>query len=163
MKMLKLLASLGLLILIMVVHGCASVGSPQAGSCFLCDVWIPDDNNTGGRVLAIRGKHSMAQVNTLASENCRTKGANGANLSSPVDFGSSIRNINVYNFTCYIDSPSAVEAQNPSIKPQSVASPFEGTSKTDSKSVDSAKKDCRELGFKPGTKDFGNCVLKLLE
>ena len=28
--------------------------------------------------------------------------------------------------------------------------------------IDAAKKECKDLGFKPGTENFGECVLKLL-
>jgi hypothetical protein len=67
--------------------------------------------------------------------------------------------VNSYFFTCATVYSQPAEEPKQQVTEQ--INPKESKKPQDAK--DAAKRNCSELGFKPGTKDFGNCVLKLIE
>lgn len=157
----KLLSKLiQIVILLSLLGGCAvvmdeesTVGSPTGGKCSMCTVYIKTQNDNGG-VVSTDSKWDVgvARARKLAERNCEIRG-----LGSLTNFylrdGDWDWN---YVYKCSVSTPVPQSQFNAN---QNLPQP--PRSQTNEKDIDSAKKKCEQLGLKPATERFGQCVLQL--
>jgi hypothetical protein len=136
--------SLVILSVTVLLSGCGTSTS-TSGHLFMNHTYLLRDDGNGGKIYLDSTWGSYSDVISVANQYCREK-----RLGTP-SIGPNIlgRTVQHYEFKC---ATSVIPAprQDEQIKSTPIIN-----------SMESAKKKCSELGFKTGTEQFGNCVLKL--
>ena len=136
--------------LILLLSGCAAVGPADGSKCEFCNIVIGQILPEGGLIFTENNQPvSQQAASNLATQNCRLRGFDGANMDrAPYDMG--FMRKWQHHYSCYKAAP---------IQAPSTTSPQ--ISRNPSGNINESKDKCKELGFKQGTEQFGNCVLKL--
>jgi hypothetical protein len=126
--------------------GCGT-GSPTGVYCLTCSVDIDSLTHNGGVIGAdSNGESDRIKAKQLADSNCQLRGFDSASMAGR-DQNRSWRAY--YPYACV---RSRMPAQ---------VTPDQSNNKQ--LNINSVKEKCSELGFKPNTEQFGNCVLKLIK
>jgi hypothetical protein len=127
-------------LIIAVISGCGTTSNVGY-------VWfgtgIDRDWGTGGEIWSHFTTHSQQKAYQVAAEYCSTK-----NLPPPIlDPSFKQGEYYKYRFECKSKSQVIQPVQNTPLPAANIG-------------INDAKSKCKDLGFKQGTEQFGNCVLK---
>lgn len=109
---------------------------------------LREETYDGGLILLELGDPANEyRVLATANASCARRGLGSATISGPTPTVLSFGNT-FYSFTCARRTFAPVATPQPLSTNKGI-------------DIDSAKEKCRDLGFKVGTENYGNCILKL--
>lgn len=138
---------------ILLLSGCAAVGPADGSKCDFCNITIGQILPEGGLVFSENNDQaSQKTASNLATQNCRLRGFALASMDSLPYYNLMRKWQHHYSCSNGIAIPKPYQNNH---------DPFMPNVPISSNKIDISKDKCKELGFKPGTEQFGNCVLKL--
>ena len=164
-----------LIVIFALITGCAQIPASEGGygwcSGRSCGAWIKTKNGNGGEIISENYDSYGPTVLNLADKDCVRRGMKEAKVSLYRNSGL-FGIMRTYQYVCtnttrFPASAPSTSAPSGRAVPQATyqyqQSAPQVPNATIKSSMDDAKSQCSALGFKRGTKDFGNCVLQIVD